>query len=66
MLDRLGLRELIAATEEDYVGLAVRLVRDPGYREQLRRRIEIGRHVLYRDDAPIRALEDFLLGSARA
>jgi hypothetical protein len=41
-------------------------VRDPGYREQLRRRIESGRHVLYRDAAPVRALEDFLLGSARA
>jgi predicted O-linked N-acetylglucosamine transferase (SPINDLY family) len=66
MLDRLGLRELIAATEVDYVGLAVRLVRDPGYRDQLRRRIESGRHVLYRDAAPIHALEDFVQRAASA
>jgi predicted O-linked N-acetylglucosamine transferase (SPINDLY family) len=66
ILDRLGLRELIAATEEDYVALAVRLVRDAGYREQLRRRIESGRHVLYRDAAPIQALEDFLQRAAPA
>jgi predicted O-linked N-acetylglucosamine transferase (SPINDLY family) len=66
MLDRLGLRELIAATEEDYVDLAVRLVRDRGYREALRRRIESGRHVLYRDAAPVRALEDFLQDTVRA
>jgi predicted O-linked N-acetylglucosamine transferase (SPINDLY family) len=66
ILDRLGLRELIVATEEDYVGLAVRLARDPGYREQLRRRIESGRHLLYRDAAPIHALEDFLQRAASA
>jgi len=60
VLQRMGLGELVAASEEEYVDLAVRLARDGDYRDQVRRRIQSGRHVLYRDPAPIRALEEFL------
>jgi len=60
VLQRMGLGELVAASEEEYVDLAVRLARDGDYRDQVRRRIQSGRHVLYRDSAPIRALEEFL------
>jgi len=60
ILRRMGLSELIARSEEDYVALAVRLVRDREYREHVRERIEASRHVLFADLAPIRAMEDFL------
>ncbi len=60
ILKRMGLQDLVAADEEQYVALAVRLVRDAEFRESIRRRIESGRHLLYGDTAPIRALEDFL------
>ena len=61
ILRRMGLSELIARSEEDYVALAVRLVRDHEYREHIRERIEASRHVLFADLAPIRAMEDFLV-----
>jgi predicted O-linked N-acetylglucosamine transferase (SPINDLY family) len=60
MLKRVGLSELVVSDEEQYVTLAVRLARDAGYREDIRRRMADGRHLLYGDTAPIRALEAFL------
>jgi predicted O-linked N-acetylglucosamine transferase (SPINDLY family) len=60
VLKRMGLPELIAASEEQYVALAVRLARDGEYRAQIGARIEACRQVLYDDHAPIRALEAFL------
>ena len=61
ILKRMGLRELVASTDEDYVALAVRLARDPEYRLHMKARIRQSRSVLFNDLAPIRALEDFLL-----
>jgi len=63
ILKRMGLHELVAGSDEDYVALSVRLCQDAGYREHVRRRIEAGRHVLYEDVAPIRAFENFLAGA---
>jgi predicted O-linked N-acetylglucosamine transferase (SPINDLY family) len=60
ILKRMGLQELIAGSEEDYISLAVKLIRDGEYRERARKRIEAERHVLFEDIAPIRALESFL------
>jgi predicted O-linked N-acetylglucosamine transferase (SPINDLY family) len=60
ILGRIGLRELVASSAEEYVTLATRLARDHAYRKTVRERIEAGRHVLFDDDAPIRALEAFL------
>jgi predicted O-linked N-acetylglucosamine transferase (SPINDLY family) len=65
ILRRMGLQELIAASEEDYVSLAVKLMRDGEYRERTRKRIEADRHVLFEDIAPIRALESFLAEVAK-
>ena len=65
LLKRIGLPELVAASEEDYIALGVRLAEDAGYRQSVRERIEASRHVLFEDLAPIRALEDFLTGVAR-
>jgi protein O-GlcNAc transferase len=65
ILKRMGLQELIAGSEEDYISLAVKLIRDRGYRERTRKRIEAARHVLFEDMAPIRALESFLAEVAK-
>ena len=59
-LRRMGLRELVTESEEEYIALAVKLVQDREYRAQIRRRMEEERHVLFEDIAPIRAVEDFM------
>lgn len=64
ILKRIGAPDLVAADEAQYVALAVRLVRDRAYREDIRRRIADGRPLLYGDTAPIRALESFLAQGA--
>jgi predicted O-linked N-acetylglucosamine transferase (SPINDLY family) len=64
ILRRIGLHELVAADEAQYVELALRLAGDPGYRDSVRARIVAQRPVLFGDAAPIRALEDFLDGAA--
>ena len=65
ILKRMGLHELIAGSEEDYISLAVKLIRDGEYRDRVRKRIETERHVLFEDMAPIRALENFLAKVAK-
>jgi protein O-GlcNAc transferase len=59
ILKRLGLPELIAQSEEEYVAIAVELAQDATHRTQIRQRIAQSRHVLFEDAAPIRALEVF-------
>jgi predicted O-linked N-acetylglucosamine transferase (SPINDLY family) len=59
-LRRLGLDELVAPSAEAYVELAVALATDAARRQALRRRIESRRERLYRDPAPLDALEDFV------
>ena len=65
ILKRMGLQELVAGSEEEYISLAVELIRDGEYREHARKRIEAERHVLFEDMAPIRALENFLAEVAK-
>jgi protein O-GlcNAc transferase len=60
ILKRMGIPELVAQSEEDYIALAVRLAKDADYRGHIRDRIEKSRSVLFEDMAPIRALESFL------
>jgi hypothetical protein len=65
ILRRMGLSELVAGSEEDYVALTVKLVQDAAYRHSVRTRLEASRPVLFEDLAPIGALEDFLLATMR-
>jgi predicted O-linked N-acetylglucosamine transferase (SPINDLY family) len=65
ILKRMGLQELVAGSEEEYISLAVKLIRDGEYRERTRERIAAERHVLFEDMAPIRALENFLAEVAK-
>jgi predicted O-linked N-acetylglucosamine transferase (SPINDLY family) len=62
MLRHLGLDDLVATDEREYVELAISLATDRERGARLRQRIEAARPRLYRDTAPIRALEDFLAG----
>lgn len=63
ILGRVGLQELVATTEDDYVALALKLGTDADYRRAVHGRIEASRPVLYDDAAPVRALEQFLIGA---
>ncbi len=65
ILKGIGLDELVAATNEGYVDLAVRLVRDLGYREEIRQRIASRREALFGDKRPVRALEKLLHARCR-
>jgi predicted O-linked N-acetylglucosamine transferase (SPINDLY family) len=60
ILERMGLGDLVATSEEGYVELALRLAQDPAARAALRTRMAAAREVLYGDTAPIRALEAHL------
>ena len=65
MLKIIGLTDTIAATLDDYVALAARLARDSKWRMEMRKAIAGARHRLYRDDACVSALEQFLLGAGK-
>lgn len=66
ILRRMGLQELVAATGEEYILLAVKLAQDKTYRAAISERIKASRHVLFDDQEPVRALERFLLGKLGA
>jgi predicted O-linked N-acetylglucosamine transferase (SPINDLY family) len=61
LLKRMGLAELVAQSEEEYVATAARLVRDADYGRQIRARIAGARASLREGIAPIRNLEEFLI-----
>jgi len=65
ILDRMGLRELVAATQQDYIDLAVRLALDAGHRAAVSQQIEERSRVLFEDLAPVRALEQFLIDATK-
>jgi len=62
MLELIGVTQTIAATVDDYVRLAARLALDREWRVAIRKAIAEEKHRLYRDDACISALEEFLCG----
>ena len=65
ILKRLGLAELVAQSNGEYIERAARLVEDPDYSERIAERIAQARPAIYRDIAPIHALERFLEKAAR-
>jgi protein O-GlcNAc transferase len=60
ILRMMGMPETIAETIDDYVALAVRLARDKSFRAALGARIANDKHRLYRDNASIAALGEFI------
>lgn len=61
ILNRLELQELVAATDEDYIAIAVSLAQNADYQQKIRRRITETRHILFDDMLSIRAMEELLL-----
>jgi predicted O-linked N-acetylglucosamine transferase (SPINDLY family) len=64
ILSMIGHRETVAQSVEEYVSLAVRLGREPAWREELRRQVLADRSKAYADLTCMRALEEFLLSAA--
>ena len=60
MLRIVGVAELIAADDDDYVEKAVRLYGDPALRNDLRDRIASHSATLFQDERPVQAFADFL------
>jgi len=65
ILERMGLRDLVVTSQEDYVALAVRLATDAGYRAAMSEQIEQRSRILFEDLEPIRALEQFLIDATK-
>lgn len=60
ILQRMGLSELVTHSNEEYVGLAVRLVRDKAFHHDIKKQMEARSHVLFEDVAPTAAFQEFL------
>ncbi|MBU3558524.1 tetratricopeptide repeat protein [Polynucleobacter sp. Nonnen-W13] len=60
ILKRIGLQELIAQDEDDFINLVVKTTADQKYNQLLRNKIKINRVLLYMDLEPVRALEQFI------
>lgn len=66
ILTMMGLEEMIAATTEEYVAIAVRLARDSAWREMISQKIAANKQKVYGDLTPVRALERFMEQAVRA
>jgi predicted O-linked N-acetylglucosamine transferase (SPINDLY family) len=60
ILKRIGLKELIAKDNDDFINLAVKIATDQKYNRLIRNKIDKNRNFLYNDLKPIRALEQFI------
>jgi protein O-GlcNAc transferase len=60
ILKRMGMSDLVTATEEEYVALVERIVRTPALRADLVSRMSSARKGLFADHAAIRGLEQVL------
>ena len=64
ILSMMGVTETIAKNPDDYVSIAARLAREPGWRASVANRMAAGTSPLLRDRTCIAALEAFLEGVA--
>ena len=56
---QMGMQELIASSDAEYVNLAVKLAQEPGFRRQVRREIGQRRDALFEDVTVVREYESF-------
>lgn len=61
ILKRLGMPELVTENKQEYIALAAKLIKDVEFHASVRECIVARRGTLFRDQAPIRALEEFLV-----
>lgn len=57
ILRRMGLPELVATTDEDFIQLAIQLAEDASKRKELRLELAKRCEILFQDLEPVRALE---------
>ncbi|MBL8835957.1 MAG: tetratricopeptide repeat protein [Alphaproteobacteria bacterium] len=62
----IGVTDVIARDEADYVRLALRLAHEPAWRQEISARLADRRAVLFEDAAALRELEGFLQAAASA
>lgn len=60
ILRRIGCEATIADSLQQYVAIATRLVRDHGWRRQVRQDVAERKHLAFRDSHYVRALEEFV------
>ncbi len=65
ILRMIGVEDTIATTVDEYVAIATRLGKDAQFRRAISLRMAENGHKLYRDRAPVTALEDFLEKAVR-
>lgn len=61
----MGITETVAENPDEYVSIAVNLAKDPEWRRQISEKIAEKKHILYRDQNCVTALEDFIEGAVR-
>jgi predicted O-linked N-acetylglucosamine transferase (SPINDLY family) len=66
IMKRIGLGELVAGDDDAYAAVAARLLREPSWRQDVRRRMRAAAPALVDDVGVVRALERVLLEGARA
>ncbi len=66
MLRLMGVAELIADNEDDYVRIALRLGKNQDYRKEVSERILANTHKILEDEAPIKAFTRFLIQFAES
>ncbi len=65
ILERMGVRDTIAGSLDNYIALAARLGLDPEWRATVAGKIRDNKHRVFFDRETISALEDFLVQAAR-
>ena len=65
LLTRVGLSQLIANSDDEYIELVVKLVKDKTYHKEVVEKLGTMKHLLYEDRSVVKALEDFLIGQLR-
>jgi predicted O-linked N-acetylglucosamine transferase (SPINDLY family) len=65
ILTMMGITETVAKNLDEYVSIAVNLAKDPEWRRHVSEKIAGKKHVLYRDQNCVTALEDFIEGAVR-
>ena len=58
---QMGIVECVANDADEYVHIALRLGKDPSWRQLVRERILANKHLLYENAAAVKELEEFLL-----
>jgi predicted O-linked N-acetylglucosamine transferase (SPINDLY family) len=66
ILSMMGITETVAKNPDEYVSIAVNLAKDPEWRRQVSEKIAGKKHILYRDQTCVTALEDFIEGVVNA